>query len=57
MIWKKGRRLEWRSSERRFGNGAAQKLLEVLFVGREREKRELRRVGCNVQLELKSRVM
>ena len=39
MIWKKGRRLlEWRRRrERRFGNGAAQKLLEVLFDGRKGE--------------------
>ena len=40
MIWKKGRGrgLERRGQRRRFGNGAAQELLEVLFVGgRERE--------------------
>ena len=43
MIWKKGRGrgLERRGQRRRFGNGAAQELLEVLFVGgREREEDE-----------------
>ena len=39
MIWKKGRRLE-RRRRRRFGNGAAQQLLEVLFVGQEERERE-----------------
>ena len=51
MIWKKGRGrgLERRGQRRRFGNGAAQELLEVLFVG---EKTRIRAGGMRHEHEI-----
>ena len=49
MIWKKGRGRGLERGQRRFGNGAAQELLEVLFVG---EKTRIRASGMRHEHEI-----